>query len=272
MRAMTSHQFHKMHGLGNDFVIFDARQTGLSLSSEQVAQLAHRQHGIGCDQLVIIGPSDRADVSMQIFNQDGGEVAACGNATRCVVSLIGKDVTIETKAGILSGVMKNEAVTVDMGPPTFDWDKIPLAYAMDTLHMPIGWDGLNDPAAVNMGNPHVIFFVDDIEVIDLANIGPIIEHDPVFPERVNVNIAHIAADGIHLRVWERGAGPTLACGTGACATAVAAIRRRLVSGPVTVHLPGGSLVIDWSVDDQGKAGNVSMTGPVTHVFRGEIEI
>lgn len=272
MRAMTLHQFHKMHGLGNDFVIFDARQTGLSLSSEQVAQLAHRQHGIGCDQLVIIGPSDRADVAMQIFNQDGGEVAACGNATRCVVSLLGKDASIQTKAGILRGTISDNAVTVDMGQPVFDWDKIPLSYAMDTLHMPIGWDQLVDPAAVNMGNPHVVFFVDDLDAVDLGTIGPVIEHDPVFPERINVNIAHIAADGIHLRVWERGAGLTLACGTGACATTVAAIRRRLISGPVTVHLPGGRLIIDWRIDDQGKPSSVTMTGPVNHVFTGEIKI
>ena len=272
MRAMVYHRFHKMHGLGNDFAIFDARETGLSLSGEQVAQLAHRQHGIGCDQLILIGPSQRADIAMTIYNQDGGEVGACGNATRCVVALMGADTSIETSAGILVGKLGGDEVTVDMGMPLFDWDKIPLGYAMDTLHMPIGWDQLNDPATVNMGNPHIIFFVEDIDTVDLATIGPIIEHDPVFPERVNVNIAHIANGEIRLRVWERGAGLTLACGTGACATAVAAIRRRFVTGPVAVHLPGGTLTIDWSIDAQGQYSHVQMTGAVTHVYSGQIEI
>lgn len=292
MLPMALHRFYKMHGLGNDFAIFDARQTGLMLSNAQVAQLAHRQHGIGCDQLIIIGPSMRADVMMTIYNQDGGQVGACGNATRCVVALLGKSVTIETISGLLRGTPENDTpensspenstsqnnivadnqVSVDMGPPLFDWDKIPLGYAMDTLHMPVGWDQLNDPVAVNMGNPHVIFFVDDIATIDLAVIGPMIENDPLFPERVNVNIAHIAGNDIHLKVWERGAGLTLACGTGACATAVAAIRRRLVHGPVAVHLPGGQLTIDWSIGSDGNPSNVLMSGPVTHVFSGEIEI
>jgi diaminopimelate epimerase len=264
---MAHHRFHKMHGLGNDFVIFDCRAHDLALTTQQVRALADRHLGIGCDQLIVMRPSQRADFFMQIFNQDGSEVAACGNATRCVVKLAGHDVTIETAAGLLGGTMADGAVTIDMGQPGLEWDAIPLAYAMDTLAMPVGWEDLTDPAAVNMGNPHVIFFVTDAHAVDLERLGPLIEHDPLFPERVNVNIAQIADDGIHLRVWERGVGLTLACGTGACATAVAAIRRKLVTGPVPVHLPGGTLTIDWQ-----PGGTVRMTGPTTHVFTGEIDL
>ncbi|WP_373488757.1 diaminopimelate epimerase [Blastomonas sp.] len=264
---MAHHRFHKMHGLGNDFVIFDAREHDLTLTGEQVRWLADRQRGIGCDQLIVIRASDKADLAMQIFNHDGSEVAACGNATRCVVALVARDITIETGAGVLHGTWGNGAVTIDMGLPRFDWDAIPLAYAMDTAHLPVGWEDLTDPAAVNMGNPHVVFFVPDANAVDLARLGPQIEHDPLFPERVNVNVASIDAHGITQRVWERSAGLTLACGTGACATAVAAIARKLVSGPVPVHLPGGTLTIDWQ-----PGGNVSMTGPTSHVFTGSIDI
>lgn len=264
---MAHYRFHKMHGLGNDFVIFDCRAHDLALTSDQARALADRHRGIGCDQLIVMRPSQNADFRMQIFNHDGGEVSACGNATRCVVALAGHDVVIETGAGLLRGQLGDGAVTIDMGEPLLDWNAIPLAYAMDTLTMPVGWEELTDPAVVNMGNPHVIFFVGDHAAVDLARLGPLIERDPLFPERVNVNVASIAEDGIHLRVWERGAGLTLACGTGACATAVAAIRRKLVMGPVPVHLPGGTLTIDWQT-----GGPVMMTGPATHVFTGEIEI
>lgn len=264
---MAQHRFHKMHGLGNDFVIFDAREHDLALSGDQARALADRHRGIGCDQLVVMRPSARADFAMQIFNQDGGEVSACGNATRCVVALAGRDVLIETGAGLLQGQPGDGEVSIDMGLPGLDWNMIPLAYPMDTLTMPVGWEDLTDPAAVSMGNPHVIFFVPDTHAVDLDRLGPIIEHDPLFPERVNVNVAHVAVDGLHLRVWERGAGLTLACGTGACATAVAAIRRKLVSGPVAVHLPGGMLTIDWQA-----GGSVRMAGPATHVFTGEIDL
>ena len=264
---MAQHRFHKMHGLGNDFVIFDARMHDLVLTGEQARALADRHRGIGCDQLVVMRPSAKADFAMQIFNQDGGEVSACGNATRCVVALAGRDVIIETGAGLLQGQLGDGEVSIDMGLPGLDWSAIPLAYPMDTLTMPVGWEDLTDPAAVSMGNPHVIFFVPDAHAVALDRLGPLIEHDPLFPERVNVNVAHVAADGLHLRVWERGAGLTLACGTGACATAVAAIRRKLVSGPVAVHLPGGMLTIDWQA-----GGSVSMAGPATHVFTGEIDL
>jgi diaminopimelate epimerase len=152
-----------------------------------------------------------------------------------------------------------------MGEPAFTWEEIPLAYAMDTETMPVGWEDLADPAAVNVGNPHIVFFVADADAVDLARLGPLIEHDPLFPERVNVNIASIHDGAIRLRVWERGAGLTLACGTGACATAVAAIRRGLVRSPVEVQLPGGILTIAWEAD-----GSIAMSGPATHVFDGEL--
>ena len=263
---MTRHAFAKMHGLGNDFVIFDARTEPLNMDSARASALADRHRGIGCDQLIVMAPSSRADVAMRIYNNDGSEVAACGNATRCVVALMGRDVTIETGAGLLKGQLGDGAVTVDMGAPRFEWQHIPLAHAMDTLNMPVAWEDLVDPVAVDIGNPHVIFFVDDSDAVNLARLGPIIENDPLFPERVNVNVATVRDDGLHLRVWERGAGLTLACGTGACATAVAAIRRRLVKGPVAVHLPGGTLQIDWRPGE-----TVAMQGPITHVFDGMVD-
>ncbi|HEY9090560.1 diaminopimelate epimerase [Parasphingorhabdus sp.] len=265
---MTQGQFHKMHGLGNDFVIIDARAPGLSdaltMPAAKAAAIANRHSGIGCDQLIILRPSDKADVHMQIFNADGGEVEACGNATRCVVKLLGESTSIETGGGMISGHVTDNGAIVDMGEPRFDWDAIPLAYAMDTLHMPVGWEDLQDPAAVNVGNPHVIFFVEDSDAVELDRLGPMIEVDPLFPQRVNVNVAHVKDGDIYLRVWERGAGLTRACGTGACATAVAAIQRGLVQSPVNVHLPGGTLILSWQ-----KGGSIMMQGPTTYVFTGE---
>lgn len=255
-----------MHGLGNDFVIVDMRPKEWEFSPVQAAAIAHRQHGIGCDQLIVLRNSDAADVRMQIFNADGGEVEACGNAARCVAKLLGDKTTIETSGGLISGNATGEGAIVDMGEPRFEWDAIPLSYAMDTLHMPVGWEDLQDPAAVNVGNPHVIFFVDDSSEIALDRLGPMIEIDPLFPERVNVNVAHVTEETVHLRVWERGVGLTRACGTGACATAVAAIRRGLVSSPVSVHLPGGELKISWN-----EGGPILMEGPTTHVFTGETD-
>jgi diaminopimelate epimerase len=263
---MASYVFHKMHGLGNDFIIFDARQNALHLNADQVRQLADRKHGIGCDQLIIISASDKADIHMAIYNQDGGEVEACGNATRCVVALIGKEkLSIATAAGILRGELHDQSVSVAMGQPEFAWQDIPLSDSMDTMDMPVSWEDLERPMAVNMGNPHAIFFVADQANIDLKNLGPIIENDPLFPERVNVNVASLNGDMIDLRVWERGAGLTQACGTGACATAVAAIAKKLCVSPVTVNLPGGALTIAWQPGE-----TVVMTGPFTHVFTGEV--
>lgn len=262
------HGFAKMHGLGNDFVVLDERQSPLAMTPALVRGLADRHTGIGCDQLILIGRSDRADVAMRIFNSDGSEVEACGNATRCVPLFVGRDVRVETKAGILDARRAGDAVSVDMGLPRFDWDAIPLAYAMDTLTMAASWEDLPQPAAVNVGNPHVIFFVDDLDAIDHGRLGPLIETDPLFPARVNVNFAQVMSQShIRLVVWERGAGLTRACGTGACATAVAAIRRRLCTGPVTVTLPGGELMIDWQ-----PGGPIRMTGPATHVYDGTVDL
>jgi len=264
-------RFHKMHGLGNDFVVFDARQGAVAISPARAQAIADRHTGIGCDQLILIEPSTVADVRMRIWNADGSEVEACGNATRCVAMLIGGAPAIETLGGILSSEATAGGASVDMGAPRFDWDAVPLAYAMDTAALPLAWDGLEPiapPIALSVGNPHVVFFVPDIDALDLAAIGPAIEHDPVFPERVNVSFATIERpDRIRLRVWERGAGLTLACGTGACATAVAAIRSGRANSGVTVALPGGELVIDWQ-----PGGTIRMTGPATHVFTGALDL
>lgn len=255
-----------MHGLGNDFVIIDARSDELNITNAMAANIADRHNGIGCDQLIILKPSSQADVKMQIFNADGGEVEACGNATRCVVSLLNEDISIETKGGLLSGTTSQGNPVVNMGSPKFEWTDIPLAYAMDSLHMPIGWEDLDDPIAVNVGNPHIIFFTDDADNVDLARLGPQIEIDPLFPERVNVNIASKDREGLKLRVWERGVGLTKACGTGACATAVAAIKRGLAASPVSISLPGGDLSIAWEA-----GGSMMMSGPATYVFEGEAD-
>lgn len=260
-------RFHKMHGLGNDFVIIDARAQHVDMPKARARAIADRKTGIGCDQLIMLEPSDIADFRMRIFNADGGEVEACGNATRAVALLLGGTSRIETLGGMLHGAAMKDGAKVVLDAPRFDWDAIPLAYAMDTAAMPIGWEALERPVAVNVGNPHAIFFVDDADAIDLERLGPIIEHDPVFPERVNVNVAQLLSkDHMKLRVWERGVGITRACGTGACATAVAAIRQGLVSSPVVISLMGGDLTIAWQAG-QG----IEMTGPATHVFTGETD-
>lgn len=256
-----------MHGLGNDFVVIDARQAPIDLSPGQARAIADRKTGIGCDQLILVEPSAQADVRMRIWNADGGEVEACGNASRCVAMLIGGG-TIETLGGLLRGAANEDGATVDMGEPRFGWDQIPLGYAMDTAHMPVAWEDLADPAAVNVGNPHVIFFAEDCDGVDLERLGPTIETDPLFPERVNVNVATIESRSrIRLRVWERGVGLTQACGTGACATAVAAIRAGRATSPVEVRLPGGTLTIAWE-----PGGRIGMTGPATHVFSAEADL
>lgn len=256
-------RFIKMHGLGNDFVILDAREGAVAMDAARARAIADRRTGVGCDQVILLEPSDVADLRMRIWNADGGEVESCGNASRCVVQLEGGSATIETKGGIISG----DAGGVDMGAPKFGWDEIPLAYPMDTSAMPVAWGELQAPAAVNVGNPHVIFFVPHSDAVGLAGLGPVIETDPLFPERVNVNVASIEDNAIRLHVWERGAGLTQACGTGACATAVAAIRRQLVESPVEVRLPGGALTIAWE-----PGGTIRMQGPATRVFSGEMDL
>lgn len=261
--------FVKMHGLGNDFVVFDARALTLpAMGDGLAARLADRHTGIGCDQLIVIEPPQAGgDARMLIFNSDGGEVESCGNASRCVAQLLGR-ARVETAGGMIEVAPEGDGATVDMGRPHFDWDAIPLAYAMDTRTMPVGWDGLDAPSAVNVGNPHIIFFVDDLDAVPIAALGPQIEHDALFPERVNVNVAQlIGPDHLRLRVWERGAGLTRACGTGACATAIAAMRRGLTGRKVRVALPGGTLDIEWRADD-----HIAMTGPAATSFRGEVDL
>ncbi|MBC7492338.1 MAG: diaminopimelate epimerase [Novosphingobium sp.] len=268
--------FRKMHGLGNDFVVIDRRDAALAawpeMTGSRAAALADRRTGIGCDQVIVLEPSTVANVRMRIFNPDGGEVESCGNATRAVGMLVAgqtgaTETTIETGGGLLVARADEAGIAVDMGAPRFDWDTIPLAYAMDTLHMPVGWDDLADPAAVNVGNPHVVFMAADVDAVDLAGLGPLIETDPLFPSRINVNVLSLAGpDHIRLRVWERGAGLTRACGTGACASAVVAIRRKLVASPVRVSLPGGDLMIAWV-----PGGSISMTGPATLAFEGTFD-
>lgn len=262
-------EFIKMHGLGNDFVVLDARVQPLPglVTPAIAAALADRHSGIGCDQVIVLEPSADADLTMRIYNNDGSEVAACGNATRAVGMLAGGSARIATAAGILVTRSDPGGIAVDMGVPQLDWDAIPLAYPMDTLSLPVGWDALVHPVAVNVGNPHAVFFVEDCDAVALDQLGPVIEHDPLFPERVNVNVATIVdRRTIRLRVWERGAGLTRACGTGACATAVAAIRRGLTERAVTVLLPGGALAIAWGEDRR-----ITMTGPATTSFRGSFD-
>jgi diaminopimelate epimerase len=276
MTQQTGIPFMKMHGLGNDFVVFDARSQSLALTSRQVAAIANRRTGIGCDQLVIIGPSRGAtsDAWMSIFNADGSEVDACGNATRCVASvLMGQgehdSVVIETKAGLLDAENRgNGLVAVDMGPARLDWREIPVSEPVDTLHLSVSAGPLSDAVGVNMGNPHAVFFVDDVDKIDLETWGPILERHDYFPERANIEIAQIIGpDRIRMRVWERGTGITPACGTGACATLVAAARRGLVPRRGDVVLDGGTLKIEWLPDD-----HVLMIGPVARVFNGVLDL
>ena len=268
MRTRMRVAFSKMHGLGNDFVVLDARENSLpDLDSDIVRALADRREGIGCDQLILLEQSETADFRMRIFNHDGGEVEACGNASRAVALLHGAAADVQTSGGTIRIVPNANGASVDMGEPRFEWEAIPLAYAMDTAAMPVGWEGLEAPGAVNVGNPHVIFLVDDADAVPLGEIGPVIETDPLFPERVNVNVATVEdRTHIRLRVWERGAGLTRACGTGACATAVHAMRRGLVERKATVTLPGGDLTIEWT-----DANRICMTGPAAESFRGTFE-
>ncbi len=257
-----------MQGLGNDFVVFDARRKPLEFDAKQVRAIADRRRGVGCDQLIVLEPSKTANLKMRIFNADGGEVGACGNAARCVALLYGKPCRIETLGGTIEGVPDDVGATVDLGRPRFAPEEIPVLYPMDTNALPVGWEELSEPFAVNVGNPHLVFFVPDAAAVDLARLGPTIERDPLFPEGVNVNVASVADDGaVRLRTWERGAGLTPACGTGASATAVAAIRRKLSRSPVLIEQAGGTLSVAWA-----PGGTVRMTGPAVHVFDGEIAL
>ena len=277
---MATTPFLKMHGLGNDFVVLDARQAAFDLTPERRRVIADRRLGVGCDQLIVLEPpTDReADVFMRIYNPDGGEAGACGNATRCVASVVMDErktdhVTVQTISGMLdsqkTGTGSNglPVISVDMGPARLDWRDIPVAQACDTNHMPIGLGPLQDPVGTNMGNPHATFFVDDAASVPLAELGPRLEHDRFFPERANIGVAQLLGEGrLRLRVWERGAGITLACGSGACAAVVAASRRGLVQRRADVVLEGGTLTIEWLRD-----GHVLMTGGIALAFKGELD-
>lgn len=264
-----------MHGLGNDFVVVDARASTFSPDAARVRALADRRTGVGCDQLIVVEPPKNtlADAFMRIRNADGGEVGACGNATRCVAALLMREkgrthAIIETAAGLLDAEAREDgSIGVDMGRVAFDWRDIPLAEALDTLHLPVEAGPLRDGMAVNVGNPHAVFFVDDVEHLPLEHFGPLIERHPMFPERTNVGAAQVLGrDRLRLRVWERGVGLTRACGTGACAAAVAAAKRGLTERTVAVDLDGGSLRIEWLRDD-----HVLMTGPVATAFTGILD-
>lgn len=266
--------FIKMHGLGNDFAVFDGRQQNIAVSPEKIRALADRRTGIGFDQLVIMDPprTPKTDVFLRIYNADGSEVGACGNASRCIAKLLitelkQPEVILETKAAQLRAKMAGDRVTVDMGNVYLKWREIPLSSEKNTDSLPISEGGLTQPVAVNVGNPHAVFFVPDVTKIPLSEVGPKIEHHPLFPEKVNVEVAQVLSPTqIRMRVWERGTGITQACGTGACAVTVAGVRRGLTGRKVTVELDGGSLDIEWRESDN----HVLMTGDAVAVYLGEI--
>ncbi len=266
--------FVKMHGLGNDFVVFDGRESGLRITPAQAVAAGDRHRGVGCDQIIVLEPAPDADVFMRILNPDGSEAGACGNATRCVADIVGREtgrgqVTIRTIAGVLPAeALPDGRWRVDMGPARLGWREVPLAHEADTLHLPLSLDGVADPAACSMGNPHATFFVRDLDGLPLDWLGPRLEHDPIFPQRANIGFAQVLSpEHIRLAVWERGAGLTLACGSGACASIVNAARRGLTGRQARVTMPGGDLDMEWRED-----GHVLMAGPVATVFSGQIAL
>jgi diaminopimelate epimerase len=268
---MAGVPYLKMNGLGNDFVIVDGRESGQRFSTRAVQKIGDRVSGVGFDQMIVMERPKAAgvDVFMRIYNADGSEIGACGNATRCIAALLAEElgrpgVIIETRAGLLQATVTDDLVTVDMGRPKFDWDQIPLAEEFaDTTGIelqigPIDAPILHTPSVVNVGNPHAIFWVSDVEAYDLGRFGPLLENHPIFPERANIELAQVlSSDRVRVRVWERGAGLTRACGTAACAVAVAAARKGLTGRKVTIELPGGPLEIDWRASDN----HILMTGP-----------
>ncbi len=265
--------FRKMHGAGNDFMLLDARAAALPLSAARIRALGDRRTGIGWDQLIVLEPpqNDDADVFMRIYNPDGSSAGACGNATRCVAAILGAEgnaqaFTVQTISGLLPAqLLGGGQVCVDMGPPRLQWDEIPLAEACDTLHL----DLPGDPAAVSMGNPHATLFVADIDAINPSAIGAALEKNPLFPDRANIGFAEILGpERLRLRVWERGAGLTRACGSGACAALVNAARRGLTGRAAELILDGGTLHIAWRESDS----HVLMTGPTALAFQGDVDL
>jgi diaminopimelate epimerase len=272
---MKTIDFIKMHGLGNDFVILDERCQLVENKEELSKKAGSRHFGVGCDQIIFIEKSDGADAFMRIYNPDGSESGACGNATRCVADIILKETktqtcVIETISGLLNCTrVEKGLICVDMGVPKLEWSQIPLSKESNTLSLSMGGNGVSNPVAVNMGNPHCVFFVGDVDAVDIAKLGRQFEYDPLFPERTNVEFVEVIdRNHIRMRVWERGAGVTLACGSGSCAAAVAAIRRNLTARKITVSMDGGDLMINW---DQ-KSNRVTMIGPVTYVFHGTFNL
>jgi diaminopimelate epimerase len=273
---MAALPFLKMHGLGNDFVVIDLRDRPVALTLAQRRWIADRKRGIGCDQLITLEPPQQrvADVFMRIHNPDGEEAGACGNATRCVAAKVmtekeTKHVIVETVSGLLdTEAAGGGRIAVDMGPVKLDWREIPLGEACDTLHLPVSTGPLAEGVGVNVGNPHAVFFVPDAAAIDLPVLGPILERHRLFPERTNIEVAQVLSpERLRMRVWERGAGITQACGSGACATLVAAARRKLTGRSAIVVLDGGELLIEWLPDN-----HVRMTGGWAESFRGEIDL
>ncbi len=271
-RLMT--QFLKMHGNGNDFVIIDSRKENISINSRIASWIGNRRFGIGCDQIIVLEPSEKADIFMRIYNSNGSESAACGNATRCIADLLmaetgKKEATIETLAGVLKGERAGpDEVTVNMGQPTLEWEKIPLAEEVDVMALPIEVGPLSTPTAVGMGNPHIVFFLPDISKVRLRSYGAELENHPMFPQKTNVTIATICSrEYIATKVWERGVGKTLACGTAACATLVAAVLHELVEPKAVIEQPGGTIKIDWQEN-----GEILMTGKVSRSYAGEFHL
>jgi diaminopimelate epimerase len=270
LKNHTFFPFMKMHGLGNDFVVVDARAQPLAITESMARALGDRHRGVGFDQLAVISNSNASsssDVHLTFYNSDGSTSSACGNATRCIARYLmdqsAKDtLSLTTDHGtLLAQDMGGEMTAINMGPPQLNWREIPLSHSLDTLELPI--DGA--PTATGMGNPHCTFFVDDVASIDLETQGALIEHHPLYPERTNVQFAQIIGPNhIRMRVWERGVGVTLASGSSSCATAVAAARRGLTGREVRIDLDGGTLHIDW------RENGVWMTGPSMHVFSGTL--
>lgn len=280
---MSGMPFLKMHGLGNDFVVLDARQAAVDLTPARRRAIADRRLGVGCDQLIVLEPPTEreADVFMRIYNPDGSEAGACGNATRCVASVLmaergGEAAVVQTVAGLLEaekvGVGGNglPVISVDMGPARLDWRDVPVSVACDTLHLPLAMGPYGDPVGCSMGNPHATFFVDDVALLDdkpIREFGPQLEQHKLFPEKANVGFARLTGtDRLRLRMWERGAGQTLACGSGACAAIVAAARRGLTSRKAEIVMDGGTLTMEWLRD-----GHVLMTGGVAQSFTGTLD-
>jgi diaminopimelate epimerase len=282
MSTLANHPFIKMNGLGNEIVVVDMRREAGAISAAE-ARAAAQPAGAPYDQLMTlhVARTPGTDAYVRIYNNDGSEAGACGNGMRCIAEILFKEtgktaLTFETKAGLLNA-WKSEAPlvsTVDMGKPRFAWDEIPLAEAFhDTRAIelqigPIDQPILHSPSAVSMGNPHAIFWVDDVEAYDLGKIGPLLENHPIFPERANISLAQVRSrEHIVIRTWERGAGLTRACGSAACAAAVAAARLRRTGRKVTVTLPGGDLLIEWRERDD----HVLMTGPVAYEYEGTFD-